>query len=79
MEDQECATCHESLLLEIEADSDVEDSRTEAASESIPDDVELVCGCHFHWECFLEAYNITQCPNCSKNISSLASDGEQQV
>lgn len=30
-------------------------------------------------ECFLEAYSITQCPNCSKDISSLSSNGSQQV
>lgn len=30
-------------------------------------------------ECFLEADTITQCPSCSKNISSLSSEGQQQV
>lgn len=30
-------------------------------------------------ECFLEAYTITQCPNCSKDISSLSPSGSQQV
>lgn len=30
-------------------------------------------------ECFLEAYTITQCPNCSKDISSLSPDASQQV
>lgn len=30
-------------------------------------------------ECFLEAYTITQCPNCAKDISSLSSTGSQQV
>lgn len=30
-------------------------------------------------ECFLEAYTITQCPNCDKQISSLSSAGSQQV
>ena len=30
-------------------------------------------------ECFLEAYTITECPNCSKDISSLSSSGQQQV
>ncbi len=49
MADSVCATCQEPLLLEIEADSDVEDSKAAAATESIPDDVELSCACHFHW------------------------------
>ena len=45
-----CANCHESLLTQIEADSDVEDSKTSANElESVPDDVELSCGCHYHW------------------------------
>ena len=30
-------------------------------------------------ECFLEAYNVTECPNCSKDISSLSSNGQQEV
>jgi hypothetical protein len=80
MKEQECASCHEPLVLDIEPDSDDEDSKAPAVSQSIPDDVELKqCGCHFHWECFLEAYSITQCPNCSKDISSLSADGQQQV
>ncbi|ETN39798.1 uncharacterized protein HMPREF1541_06024 [Cyphellophora europaea CBS 101466] len=79
MADQICASCHDTLWLEIEPDSDDEDSKAPAKSEAIPDDVELSCGCHYHWECFLEAYTITQCPNCSKDISSLSESGHQQV
>lgn len=30
-------------------------------------------------ECFLDGSTITQCPNCSKDISSLSSAGQQQV
>ena len=33
----------------------------------------------WHRECFLEAYSVTQCPNCSKEISSLSPSGQQQV
>lgn len=36
----------------------------------------LTCVCR---ECFIEGYTITQCPNCSKEISSLSSAGRQQV
>lgn len=32
-----------------------------------------------HRECFLDAYTITQCPNCQKDISSLSESGQQQV
>jgi hypothetical protein len=46
-----CAKCHEPLLLEIESDSDAEDgsSSQSIAPTAVPDDVEFVCGCHFHW------------------------------
>ncbi|EXJ95537.1 hypothetical protein A1O1_00659 [Capronia coronata CBS 617.96] len=74
-----CCSCHEPLLIDIEPDSDVEDSKAAAQVHSVPDDVELSCGCHYHWECFLDAYTITQCPNCARDISSLSSSGSQQV
>ncbi|KAJ9498866.1 hypothetical protein LTR99_005055 [Exophiala xenobiotica] len=79
MTDQTCASCQESLFIEVEPDSEVEDSKATAHVESVPDDVELSCGCHYHWECFLDAYAITQCPTCSKDISSLSPSGSQQV
>ncbi|KEF60260.1 uncharacterized protein A1O9_05110 [Exophiala aquamarina CBS 119918] len=79
MPEQLCSTCDEPLLIEVEADSDVENSKAAAKVHTIPDDLELSCGCHYHWECFLDAYNITQCPNCDKNISSLSATGDQQV
>lgn len=76
-----CAGCGDPLFLDIESDSEEEGSNGKAQDqhESVPDDVELSCGCHFHWECFLDAYTITECPSCSKNISSLSSTGQQQV
>jgi hypothetical protein len=79
MASETCATCREPLLVEIEPDSDYEDSKTNAQSDNVLDDVELTCGCHYHWECFMESYSITQCPNCSKDISSLSAAGQQQV
>lgn len=76
-----CAACEEPLLLSIESDSEDESTNGKAQHqhENVPDDVELSCGCHFHWECFLDAYTITECPNCSKSTSSLSSTGQQQV
>ncbi|KAK5079132.1 hypothetical protein LTR64_002447 [Lithohypha guttulata] len=75
-----CAVCEEPLVVLLESDSEAEDSKQSAdTSDSVPDDVELNCGCHFHWECFLESYTITQCPNCSKDISSSTTEGQQQV
>jgi hypothetical protein len=51
MADLLCATCQEPLVIEVEPDSDVEDSKAPAQVESVPDDVELSCGCHYHWYC----------------------------
>ncbi len=47
-----CVTCNEPLLLVIDSDDDdnnvgSEPSRTNG--RSVPDSVELTCGCHFHW------------------------------
>lgn len=51
MADQICVSCHDTLWLEVEPDSDAEDSNSKApaTTEVIPDDVELSCGCHYHW------------------------------
>ena len=74
-----CASCSESLLIEVEPDSEVEESKVSEHINSVPDDVELGCGCHFHWECLLESYTITECPNCSKDVAFQSSNGETQV
>ncbi len=44
-----CGTCTEPLYIEIDLDSDVEDSKALAKPETVPDDVEFSCGCHYHW------------------------------
>lgn len=44
-----CSACQEPLLVLIDSDSEDEDSKTASVGESVPDDVELPCGCHFHW------------------------------
>lgn len=55
-----CAACREPLTVAVEADSgDDDDSGEQAMAAAIsnavvtdtvvPDDVELPCGCHFHW------------------------------
>ncbi|KAF2877741.1 hypothetical protein BDV95DRAFT_479620 [Massariosphaeria phaeospora] len=83
-----CVACQQPLVIRLEPDEDDENLDTAAASsgkapapepETVPDDVHLNCGCHFHWDCLLEAYEITQCPSCGKEIAATASDGSQQV
>jgi len=51
-----CVACHRPLVLEIDdldEDKDVgmggSSSAAATAKETVPDDVALSCGCHFHW------------------------------
>jgi len=76
-----CSKCGDPLTLEIEADDNDRDLGSSSSSnnvKTVPDDVELSCGCHFHWQCLIDSYEITQCPSCSRDISSFSpSDGQQ--
>ncbi|KZM22294.1 uncharacterized protein EKO05_0000173 [Ascochyta rabiei] len=82
-----CVACNKPLVVEIEADDEEQcemagsssGKAPAAAPETVPDDVQLSCECHFHWDCLLEAYHVTECPSCGKNIASVSLSGEQQV
>lgn len=63
MADQTCSSCHESLFIEVEPDSEVEDSKATAQVESVPDDVELSCGCHYHWYVTVDEFMLYLRPN----------------
>ncbi|KAF2457458.1 hypothetical protein BDY21DRAFT_285648 [Lineolata rhizophorae] len=76
-----CAACHKPLIVELDdSDSDIEmdmedggvSSRSAAVSgrNTAPDDVELKCGCHFHWQCLLEGYMMNECPSCGADITT---------
>ena len=58
-----CTTCHKPLILEIESEDDDDSTHSEASSKSdtgrtVPDSVELTCGCHFHWSVPVGAFAI---------------------
>ncbi|KAK8183670.1 hypothetical protein IWZ00DRAFT_384878 [Phyllosticta capitalensis] len=82
-----CAACHDRLVVEIDLhdqDLDAPSASSSAAAASAPqtvqDDIQLIaCGCHYHWQCLLDAYSITECPSCGASIVSQAPDGGQQV
>ncbi|KAM5352154.1 hypothetical protein ACJ41O_004877 [Fusarium nematophilum] len=70
-----CKTCQEELVLRMEPEDDVDDEAgapsagPSSVSTTVPDDLELPCGCHFHWQCLLDqssdvALSLT-CPSCS--------------
>lgn len=52
-----CVACSKPLTVEIEADEDEQYEMAGSSSgkapaaepETVPDDVQLNCGCHFHW------------------------------
>jgi hypothetical protein len=55
-----CAACKEPLIVAVEPHSGDDDddsgeepmtaaNDTTVITETVPDDVELPCGCHFHW------------------------------
>ncbi|KAK5169159.1 uncharacterized protein LTR77_006468 [Saxophila tyrrhenica] len=72
-----CAQCDKPLIVEITPDSDSEGEAPELdnSPDTIPDDVTLSCGCHFHWECLLDSYELEKCPNCSRSIVSSPATG----
>lgn len=73
-----CAKCSKPLELEVDNFDDDDDVEIGAAgpseatppTDTVPDDVHLSCGCHLHWECLLDSYEITRCPCCEQDITS---------
>ena len=63
-----CKVCNDPLVMEIEDEDG-------GAPQSVPDDLELrVCGCHFHWQCFLyqsaEVAISLKCPSCGAQLAA---------
>ncbi len=81
-----CAHCQKPLTISIEPDSEDEDADHDLPMgeepETLPDDVRLSCGDHFHWECLLEAYEYSKCPACNRSIaasSPSSSSAEERI
>ncbi|KAM0334005.1 hypothetical protein ACHAQA_001025 [Verticillium albo-atrum] len=64
-----CKDCHDPLVLELGPDSDGEEEAT-----TVPDDLELRCGCHFHWQCLLDKSSEVaislKCPSCQAHLAT---------
>lgn len=78
-----CLGCSLPLHVEVEHSDDEDDQMDTGASSSmakesktVPDDVQLPCGDHYHWQCLLDSYTIETCPNC--NTSLISANGQQQ-
>lgn len=75
-----CKACDDPLILEIPDDE--EDTGAGAGAgggsgstpQSVPDDLELPCGCHFHWQCLLDQSASVaaslQCPSCGSPLAA---------
>ncbi|KAF2402398.1 hypothetical protein EJ06DRAFT_542136 [Trichodelitschia bisporula] len=83
-----CVACQLPLMVEVESDSDsgsdVEMGESSASTarhgaETVPDDVHLQCGCHYHWQCLIDAYEQAECPNCGRTLWSTSDEGTNQV
>ena len=73
---QTCKTCHDPLILTLDPDQDdAGDSGGGAGEpETVPDDLLLPCGCHFHWQCLLDqsaaVVSTLRCPSCTSYLPS---------
>ncbi|KAI3326102.1 hypothetical protein HD806DRAFT_434320 [Xylariaceae sp. AK1471] len=58
-----CKACEDPLVVEVEDEND-----DNAGPQTVPDDLELACGCHFHWQCLLDQSSDVaislKCPSC---------------
>ncbi|KAK7416777.1 hypothetical protein QQX98_004969 [Neonectria punicea] len=65
-----CRVCEEPLVLPLDPEDANEVGADHAAgSETVPDDLGLRCGCHFHWQCLLDQSSemvlSLKCPSCN--------------
>ncbi|KAF2802052.1 uncharacterized protein BDZ99DRAFT_455170 [Mytilinidion resinicola] len=85
-----CEACKEPLVVEVDLSDDDDDiemggSSSAAAAagnggvKTVPDDIHLNCGCHFHWTCLLDSYTHTSCPSCNRDITSITSASPPQI
>ncbi|KAF2101964.1 hypothetical protein NA57DRAFT_53904 [Rhizodiscina lignyota] len=76
-----CAACHKPLVVELVHEEDDDDMEMEGSSsaKTVPDDCQLTCGDHFHWQCLLDAYTVHECPNCSSELLTTSPSGVQQL
>lgn len=69
-----CAKCSHPLEVTIEPESDEDVPMDDGGNDihtTVPDDVHLLCGDHFHWECLIDSYELDKCPKCNQTIITL--------
>ncbi|KAI1331838.1 hypothetical protein F5Y16DRAFT_245016 [Xylariaceae sp. FL0255] len=64
-----CKVCEDPLVVEVE-DEEAEDT---GMQKTVLDDLELSCGCHFHWQCLLDQSSelaiSLKCPSCESLLA----------
>ncbi|KAI0472919.1 hypothetical protein GGR56DRAFT_589537 [Xylariaceae sp. FL0804] len=65
-----CTACEDPLVLEV----DDEEGEGSSQRQSVPDDLELPCGCHYHWQCLLDQSSdiaiSLKCPSCDTQLAT---------
>ena len=66
-----CKACNDPLVVTVNADESGDDDE-----QTVPDDLEFTCGCHFHWQCLMDqapqvAMSL-KCPSCDAFLPSNA-------
>ncbi len=75
-----CVVCRKPLVLRVDDDEKDEELSVPNEDFCVDDDVHLSCDCHFHWQCLLDSsFEVTDCPNCNTNVTSICSNGSQQL
>ncbi|PSK46228.1 hypothetical protein B9Z65_5196 [Elsinoe australis] len=79
----DCVQCHEPLMLKVEETPDEPGvptaSYANGHSHYLPDDVELACGCHFHWQCLIDNNQDKHCPKCGWDVTIPTTAGIQML
>ncbi|KJZ77419.1 hypothetical protein HIM_03143 [Hirsutella minnesotensis 3608] len=65
-----CKACDGPLVIDV---GDEEADGSTSPAETVPDDLELGCGCHYHWECLMEEASSValslKCPSCDSFLA----------
>ena len=73
-----CTACNDPLQITIDASTD--DPHQQQHPSTIPDDLELPCTCHFHWQCLLDEaptlITTLTCPSCNAHLPSLSNPSQ---
>ncbi|KAI0186791.1 hypothetical protein EV127DRAFT_166701 [Xylaria flabelliformis] len=63
-----CKVCEDPLVVEVE-----DEDGDSTGVQTVPDDLELACGCHFHWQCLLDQSSDVaislKCPSCQSTLA----------